>query len=275
MDLARPRAGALAVSGGRVLALGSRAELDGLRGPGTEVLELGDRVAMPGRHRAAHAPVEHRAVRRLDGLLAVQQRRRLTPWWTGPVRRPRRRAPGRVGHRKLFDPSLFAGEPELTAAILDRVAPDKPCGRRQRVDAFPLRQFPRALAAARITPHTPDPPGGRYLPRERSAHRGGFGADAGDHDAAVRCSAAQPRRCVRRHGGGFSLSAASQGVTKVHEGCTGARFGAGELDILHGLWATDRPVCPRGSRPRRSAPRGPPGRRPGCGPATVMTWCAR
>ena len=48
MDPQRPAAAAMAVAGGRVLALGSRTELGGLRGPGTEILELGDRVALPG-----------------------------------------------------------------------------------------------------------------------------------------------------------------------------------------------------------------------------------
>ena len=48
MDPQRPAAAAMAVTGGRVLALGSRTELGGLRGPGTEILELGDQVALPG-----------------------------------------------------------------------------------------------------------------------------------------------------------------------------------------------------------------------------------
>ncbi len=48
MDQQRPTAAAMAVTGGRVLALGSRTELDGLRGPATEILELGDRMALPG-----------------------------------------------------------------------------------------------------------------------------------------------------------------------------------------------------------------------------------
>src|SRR5687768_2965900 len=48
LDLARPRAEALAIRGGRVLAVGSNAELMALRGPATQVIELGGRTAIPG-----------------------------------------------------------------------------------------------------------------------------------------------------------------------------------------------------------------------------------
>ena len=48
MNPAQPEAGALAVRNGRVLALGSRDELADLRGPDTEMVKLGDQVAVPG-----------------------------------------------------------------------------------------------------------------------------------------------------------------------------------------------------------------------------------
>src|SRR4051812_32620956 len=39
---------ALAISNGRILAVGSAAEISGLRGPQTRVMELGGRSAIPG-----------------------------------------------------------------------------------------------------------------------------------------------------------------------------------------------------------------------------------
>lgn len=52
MDHTRPRAGAVAVRGGKVLAVGSAAELHGYAGPGTRVVQLEGRTLMPGFHDA-------------------------------------------------------------------------------------------------------------------------------------------------------------------------------------------------------------------------------
>lgn len=48
MDVARPRAEALAMRDGRIIALGSAAELAPLRGNAAEVIDLGGRMVMPG-----------------------------------------------------------------------------------------------------------------------------------------------------------------------------------------------------------------------------------
>ena len=48
MDARRPRAEAVAVTGGRVAAVGSAAELSGLVGPRTEVVDLEGRALLPG-----------------------------------------------------------------------------------------------------------------------------------------------------------------------------------------------------------------------------------
>jgi predicted amidohydrolase YtcJ len=48
MDEARPRAEAVAFAGGRILAVGSRAEVEALAGPATRVVDAGGRTLMPG-----------------------------------------------------------------------------------------------------------------------------------------------------------------------------------------------------------------------------------
>ena len=48
MDPDRPRAEAVALSGGKVLAVGSRAEVEALAGPGTQVIDAKGRTVMPG-----------------------------------------------------------------------------------------------------------------------------------------------------------------------------------------------------------------------------------
>lgn len=48
MDPANPTAEAMAIGGGRILALGNAAALEGLCGPGTRRVDLGGRMVMPG-----------------------------------------------------------------------------------------------------------------------------------------------------------------------------------------------------------------------------------
>ncbi len=48
MDEGRPRAEAVAYSGGRILAVGSQAEVEGLAGPLTRVIDAGGRTLLPG-----------------------------------------------------------------------------------------------------------------------------------------------------------------------------------------------------------------------------------
>jgi predicted amidohydrolase YtcJ len=48
MDEARPRAEAVALAGGRIVAVGSRAEVEALAGPSTRVVDAGGRTLLPG-----------------------------------------------------------------------------------------------------------------------------------------------------------------------------------------------------------------------------------
>ena len=48
MDPAHPRAEAVALGGGRILAVGSRAEVEALAGPGCKVMDVGGRTLLPG-----------------------------------------------------------------------------------------------------------------------------------------------------------------------------------------------------------------------------------
>ena len=48
MDPKRPRAEAVALAAGKVLAVGSRAEVEALAGPGCRVIDAGGRSVLPG-----------------------------------------------------------------------------------------------------------------------------------------------------------------------------------------------------------------------------------
>ena len=237
MNPAQPEAGALAVRNGRVLALGSRDELADLRGPDTEMVKLGDQVAVPGLiepHMQLWSTVIYNSWLDCSPLA--------NPDFGTVVERLRRAArtarPGQWVTGKLFDPSLYPGEPVLTAAILDRIAPQNPVLVANASMHF-LYVNSRALALAHITGQTPDPRGGSY-------RRAGGGVLTGvvcEMAAMMPLLGALPKLTRDELLDGLAAilaRAASAGVTKVHEAATGGLLGACELDILHGLAAAGR-----------------------------------
>ncbi len=130
--------------------------------------------------------------------------------------------PGQWVRGKLFDPSLYPGEPDLTAAILDRVAPRNPLVVANTSMHF-LYANSAALAHAHITPHTPNPPAGRYL-----RANGVLTGVISEMPAIMPVLSALPQighEDLLDGLTGILTHAASQGVTKVHEGGTGALFG--------------------------------------------------
>jgi predicted amidohydrolase YtcJ len=236
MDPARPQAEGLAVRGGRVLALGSRDDLEGLRGPDTEILELGDRVALPGLVEP-HMHLWSTVV--FDRWLDCSPL--ANPTFGSVVERLRWAAaeapPGAWVTGKLLDPSLYPGEPELTTAILDEIAPDNPVLVANASQHY-LYANTRALGIAHVSAQTPDPPGGRY---ERAD--GALTGVVAEMSAMLPVLNALPKLSHDQLLDGLVAimnRAARVGVTKVHEAATGALFGAGELDILHGLAAAGR-----------------------------------
>ena len=58
-----PRAQALAVTGGRITAVGARTDVEELVGPDTRVVDVGGATVLPGFHRATRSPFgrSHRA----------------------------------------------------------------------------------------------------------------------------------------------------------------------------------------------------------------------
>lgn len=151
-DAARPEAEALAVTGGRIVAIGTTAEIDPLAGTDTRRIDLAGRRVVPGFNDAHwHLPTRPTADLGDSGSVEVLQRRlsefaaTLGPeeWITGrgwgatdfPDRRPHRR-------------------------YLDAVFPDRPVLLTDR-DGHQTLANSRALQLASVTRATPDPQNGR------------------------------------------------------------------------------------------------------------------
>jgi predicted amidohydrolase YtcJ len=233
MDDTAPRAEAMAVSGGRILAVGSRADLEAFVGPGTRILEHATGSVLPGfvephLHLVSSALVfdgvdcSPYANKTLEDVLAVLK--------AAVAKAP----PGQTVVGQLFDPSLLPGQPDLTAALLDQVSADVPILVMNASQHF-FYVNSAAYAAAGITAETPNPPGGDYGARHGVLT--GIVAEAAAMLSFVKLLPALTPEVIATAITGIAGLAAKAGVTYIHEPATGAIAGVKEVDLLHQTFA--------------------------------------
>jgi predicted amidohydrolase YtcJ len=155
-DPARPEATALAARGGRLVAVGSDAEVGKLRGPRTVVVDGKGRRVVPG-FIDAHT---HMSMGGFN-LLAVDLRKTKDP--ADFTRRlaefAKTRPAGLWMTDGAWDHQVWA-DPDLpTRAMLDPATGDRPASL-SRTDGHMMVCNGRALALAKVTRSTPDPQGG-------------------------------------------------------------------------------------------------------------------
>lgn len=167
MDPARPRAQAVLMRAGRILALGATAELRD-RAPGAQVIDAGGRLVLPG-FQDAHIHLlnggadlietaqlyDCTTIAGLQSALASH-----AAGWDGPMVWG---AGWQCG---------FFGDQNLTAAVLDAVVPDRPCL------VYDANFHNACLNSAAITrvglaDDTPDPPNGHFV-RDAKGHATGM-----------------------------------------------------------------------------------------------------
>jgi predicted amidohydrolase YtcJ len=209
---AAPReASALAARGGRIVAVGSDAEVEAWRGPETKVLEGRGRRVVPG-FIDSHT---HMTMGGLN-LLAVDLRhtrdeadfaRRLAEY-------ARARPAGQWMTDGAWDHQQWSRPRLPTRALLDPATGDRPtCLSRQ--DGHMMVCNSLALKLARVTRETPDPPGG-VIVRDASGEPTGILKDA----AMDAVSAVRPPRTVEELTEGLRAAmkhAAERGVTSVQD----------------------------------------------------------
>lgn len=158
VDDAQPRARAVAIAGGRFLAVGSDADVLNLASARTKKIDLGGRTVVPG-FIDGHAHVAS------SGNLHLKQvdcdLRSIEAIVTALRERAAKTRPGDwVLGFKYDDTKTAEGRP-LSLADLDGVSRDHPVYVEHR-GGHTAYVNPRALALGGISEATPDPPGGRY-----------------------------------------------------------------------------------------------------------------
>ena len=240
MDKDRPSAQAVAISQGRILAVGSVDELRQRTGTGTEFVDLDGRTLLPG----LIDPHMHSSMVQLNDWVDVSP---MTTPRADDVFATLRDAPATSTGWVLaqqFDPSITEGHPALTREVLDRLVPDRPLlvlesnGHIAYVNSA-------ALDRAGVDRNTPDPPAGRYTRDERGELTGRLEESSAlaafTHGIPFVTGSAATTR-IRE----LLWHAAGKGVTLLHDCGIGSIAGTSDLAGLQDAVNADSPVRYRG-----------------------------
>jgi hypothetical protein len=234
MAAGRPRAEALAVRGGRIVAVGSKVEVMGLKGKTTQVLDFGHMTVLPG----FVDPHMHSNFCGLRPWLDVG------PFTTRDMDEARRKiaqaaaaaSAGQWVQAKMLDPSLMPGRP-LTRRDLDQIARDVPVfvlesnGHVAYVNS-------KAIELAKVTKDTPDPPQARF----------GRDADGELNGRLDEPPAFQPFVSVLPKPSGSEFvgflradldDASARGCTALHDCGIGGLYAEGDITLIEAAMKTD------------------------------------
>jgi len=160
---ASPRAEAVAVAGGRIIAVGHKADVLACRGEQTEVVDLAGRTLVPGfvdghSHFFALVDVQTQALCASPPAGPCQSVADVITA-LGKTQKLRQLGPGKVVMGFGCDPDLLTEKRFPTKAELDRAFPDNPVII-VHVSGHGAKLNSKALAAYSITAATPTPVGG-------------------------------------------------------------------------------------------------------------------
>jgi hypothetical protein len=165
---------ALAIKGQRIVAVGTTAEVEKLRGPQTRVIDLDHRTVIPGlidNHAHWIRAAEHDELR-FDGVTSRAQALQML------AQRVREVKPGEwIAVLGGWSEQQFTDDPRgFPREELDRIAPDNPVA----IQAVYIHTYLNSagLAAAKIDANTPDPPRGK-IEKDASGKPTGFVSGAG------------------------------------------------------------------------------------------------
>jgi predicted amidohydrolase YtcJ len=211
LDDAHPRAGALAVRDGRIVAVGEDADVKAFRGPATRVIDLAGASVLPG---LADAHVHVEGIGQAAESLSLVGAASLQEALDRVAARAKAMPAGEWLLGRGWDQNDWPEKRFPTAAELDRAAGDRPAYL-VRVDGHASWANTRAIALAGLTAATTDPSGGRII-RDAAGAPAGVFVDAAQ--ALVSTKIPPPSRDARKRRLAKGLAAAAAaGLTEVHD----------------------------------------------------------
>lgn len=209
VDRQHPRAEAVAVIGERIVAVGSRADIDAWRGPETQVIDAHGKLLLPGFNDShAHftdGGFDLAAVQLNDATSAAEFKRRIAA-------QAARAAKGEWVLGGAWDETKWGSGQQPTAALIDDVTRDVPVFV-SRYDGHQALANSAAMKLAGISAQTADVPGG-VIVRDASGKPTGIFKDAAEGlvDKVVPPQSHEQRMAAARRA---LAHAASLGVTSV------------------------------------------------------------
>jgi predicted amidohydrolase YtcJ len=202
---------ALAVSGGKLIAVGSNEDIQKLKGPKTQVIDLGGHFVMPG-FNDAHVHLGSGGFEKLNvSLVGSKSLDEMKQRIAGRVKIA---APGEWIQGRGWDHTLWAEQKTPTREDIDAVTGGHPAIF-NRVDGHIAIVNTAALKAAGITAQTPDPHGGKIDRDDKGEPTGILRETA---MGAVFSKIPPPTAAQRRRAAELALAdAASHGITSAQD----------------------------------------------------------
>jgi predicted amidohydrolase YtcJ len=205
------RAQALAVAGGKITVIGSNEEIQKLKGPKTQVIDLGGHFVMPG-FNDAHVHLGSGGFEKLNVNLVGSKS--LDEMKQRIAARVKTAGPGEWIVGRGWDHTLWAEQKTPTREDIDSVTGDHPAIF-NRVDGHIAIANSAALKAAGVTAQSPDPHGGKIDRDEKGEPTGILRETA---MGAVFEKIPPPSAAQRRRAAELALEdAARSGITSVQD----------------------------------------------------------
>jgi predicted amidohydrolase YtcJ len=206
-----PRAQAMAVRNGRIMAAGAGDEIRKIKGPHTQVVDLGGRFAMPG-FNDAHLHLASGGFEMLN--VELSNTKSFDEMKARIAERVKTAAPGEWILGGGWDDTKWPVQKIPTRQDLDAITGDHPA-LFIRTDGHMLVANSAALRVAGVTKQTPDPPGGRIDREPNGEPAGGLRETAQD---LARKKVPPPTKAQRRRGAELALQeAARYGLTSAQD----------------------------------------------------------
>ena len=214
VDRADSLAQAVAITGGKITAVGTTSEIKAMAGAGTEVIDLRGRAVTPG---LIDSHVHFSAA---DSLFTVDlgdaDVKSIAEVQTRVARKWRKLKPGEWVRGRGWDEGKYAERRYITAADLDDVAPNNPVWLTHTTGHYGVANT-YAMKIAEIGPATADPPAGT-IDRDAQGRTDGRVQGIGDGPGQPARAAAVARSGESGHRGNRSPV-----QSRGYDGCEGSR----------------------------------------------------